>query len=96
MKHTLTLFIALLLLGFDAAAQQALRIGLMQCSAGKPLGPYNAAALAFAETKGNVVQLSPAKTGGWQDAGGAPRSLEECDVIWINDGDGQAHEQWLG
>ena len=96
MKRTLTLFVALLLVGTDAAAQQTLRIGLLQGPAGKPLGPHNAAALAFAETKGTVVQLSPAKAGGWQDAGGTPRALEACDVIWINDGDGQAHEQWLG
>jgi hypothetical protein len=83
-----SVFIALLLAGFNATAQQPLQIGFLQPSEAKPAGPHSVAALAFAEAQGRVVCLRPAKDGGWQDTGGGRHALEEGDVAWFHDGDG--------
>ena len=68
-----TCFSALLTIlvgSFDALAQEPLRIAFLQL-AGKPAKSQNAAALAFAESRGSVMRLGPVKDGGWQDTSGA-------------------------
>jgi len=80
----------MVLTGLTAAAQQPLHVGFLQPAGSRAVGPHHAASLAFAEKSGRVTRFSPAPDNGWQDTTGTRRALEECDVLWLHDGDSRA------
>jgi hypothetical protein len=70
-----------------AVTQPPLRVGFLEAPAVKRAQVHHDAALRFAELRGDVLRLSPAKDGGWHDPRGALHALEECDVVWFHEGD---------
>jgi hypothetical protein len=70
-----------------AGAQTPLHVGFLEPSAAKAARAHHDAALGFAKSRGEVLRLSPAKEGGWQDPQGALHALEECDVVWFHEAD---------
>lgn len=75
-----------------AAAQEPLHLGLLEPTIARNPTVHRDAAFRFAEQRGTVMRLSPAKDGAWQDSRGTLHALEECDVVWFHEGDepGQA------
>lgn len=95
--HAAWLLVSLTALSADVDGAPPLsRIGFLRPAVVSERGPHEAAALAFAQQSGAVVAVRPAKEGGWQDPAGALRALEECDVAWFHDGDGQRGEPFDG
>jgi hypothetical protein len=70
-----------------ASAAPAPRIGFIDPGSAASPGPRNAAALAFARTKGAATSLKPRPAGGWLAADGKVRAPEEFDVIWYHQGE---------
>jgi hypothetical protein len=82
--------VVLLLVGCGAVAQTPRSLGFLEPAESSTTRAHQAAALAFAKSKTQVLTLRPANDGGWQDAAGTRHALEECEVIWYHDGDGRA------
>ena len=70
-----------------AAAQTPLRIGFVDPALPKNPPPRNAAALAFAQSQGEVARVAWQKEGGWLAPDGKIRAPEEFDVVWFHQGD---------
>ena len=70
-----------------AAAQTPLRIGFVDPALPKNPPPRNAAALAFAQSQGEVARIAWQKEGGWLAPDGRIRAPEEFDVVWFHQGD---------
>ncbi|MBM3891391.1 MAG: hypothetical protein FJ388_19940, partial [Verrucomicrobia bacterium] len=90
MKPTLIPLTALLLAlarVATAMGQTPLHVGFVDPALPKDPLPRNAAALAFAQTQGEVVRLAWQTTGGWLAADGRIRAPEEFDAVWFHQGD---------
>ena len=70
-----------------AAAQTPLRIGFVDPALPKNPPPRNAAALAFAQSQGEVARIAWQTTGGWLAPDGKICAPEEFDVVWFHQGD---------
>lgn len=70
-----------------AAAQTPLRIGFVDPALPKNPPTRNAAALAFAQSQGEVARIAWQTTGGWLAPDGKIRAPEEFDVVWFYQGD---------
>jgi hypothetical protein len=70
-----------------AAAQTPLHIGFVDPALPKNPPPRNAAALAFAQSQGEVSRIAWQKDGGWLAPDGKIRAPEEFDVVWFHQGD---------
>jgi hypothetical protein len=70
-----------------AAAQTPLHIGFVDPALPKNPPRRNAAALAFAQSQGEVARIAWQTAGGWLAPDGRIRAPEEFDVIWFHQGD---------
>ena len=80
----LALFLAIV---SAAAGQTPLRVAFVDPALPKNPPARNAAALAFAQSQGEVARLSWQTAGGWLTADGRVRAPEEFDVVWFHQGD---------
>ncbi|MCX7597592.1 MAG: hypothetical protein N2512_01805, partial [Armatimonadetes bacterium] len=69
------------------ATTWALTIGFIDPAAPGQPGTHNAAALAWAQTVGEVTRLRPVGDGSWQAIGGRLMAPEEFDLVWYHQGD---------
>ncbi|MCX6909995.1 MAG: hypothetical protein NTY01_18400, partial [Verrucomicrobia bacterium] len=86
MKTILSLVLALAAV-IAAAGQTSLHIGFVDPALPKNPPPRNAAALAFAQSQGDVARLAWQTVGGWLAADGRVHAPEEFDVVWFHQGD---------
>ena len=79
--------VSLLAVAAFVQAQTPLHIGFVDPALPKTTPPRNAAALAFAQSQGEVTRLAWQTAGGWLAPDGRIHAPEEFDAVWFHQGD---------